>query len=48
MKYSHPEVEWVAGGIRAYLLAKMDSDDFPIEFYEEAKRLIGFQRNKDE
>ena len=42
-EHSREELLWVIGGIRAILLAKNGTDKFPNEFYEEAKRLIGFK-----
>lgn len=42
MTYSREEIEWVAGGIHAYLIAKAGTDEFPEELYEKAKELIGY------
>lgn len=39
---NRPEIVWVVDGIRGLLLAKLGKEDFPHEFYEEAKRLIGY------
>lgn len=38
------ELVWVAEGVRGLLLGSNGTDRFPTEFYEEAKRLIGYGR----
>lgn len=45
----HPEIEiiWIAEGIRGMLLAKNDTDNFPEDFYKQAKALVGFERDRD-
>jgi hypothetical protein len=41
---SKEEVDWVSMGIRAYLMAHLGTDKFPKDFYNEAKRLIGYTK----
>lgn len=39
------EIVWIADGIRGLLLAHNGTDKFPEEFYEQAKQLVGWQRD---
>lgn len=43
MNYDREEIVWIADGIKGLLLAKNNTDSFPQDFYEQAKRLIGFK-----
>jgi hypothetical protein len=43
MTHSDLEVAWVADGIKALLTVRNGQDNFPEEFYQQAKELINLK-----